>query len=75
MAGTGWEALLVLRDAKLEIAFLAPVGAPGVADLPELRAFILIVLGILAIANEGNGVINFGDIGETALAVGLSDNT
>jgi len=75
LTGTGRKALFVLWDTELEIPFFAPVWSPGVADLPEFRALILVVLSVFAIANEGNGMIDFSDIGETAFAIGLSDHT
>ena len=59
MAGSSRKALGILGDAKLEVAFLTPVGAPGVADLPKLWALVLIVLSVLSIAYEGHGVVDF----------------
>ena len=59
MAGPSRKALSILGDAELEVALLTPVGAPGVADLPELWALVLIVLSVLSEAHEGHGVVDF----------------
>ena len=59
MAGPSRKALDILGDAELEVALLTPVGSPGVADLPELWALILIVLSVLSEANKGHCVVDF----------------
>lgn len=69
LAGTGGESLNFLGDTELEVAFFAPVGTPRVADFPKLWALILIVLSVLAIANESNSVVYFSAISEATLAV------
>ena len=58
MAGPSRKALGILGDAELEVALLTPVGAPGVADLPELWALVLIVLSVLSEANKGHSVVD-----------------
>ena len=58
MAGPCRKALGIHGDAKLEVALLTPVGSPGVADLPELWALVLIVLSVLSEANKGHSVVD-----------------
>ena len=58
MAGPCRKALGILGDAELEVALLTPVGSPGVADLPELWALVLIVLSVLSEANKGHSVVD-----------------
>ena len=59
MAGPSRKARGILGDAELEVALFTPVGAPGVADLPELWALVLIVLSVLSVAHECHGVVDF----------------
>lgn len=59
MAGPSRKARSIFGDAQLEVALFTPVGAPGVANLPELGAFVLIVLSVLSIAHEGHSVVDF----------------
>ena len=59
MAGPSRKALGILGDAELKVALFTPVRAPGVADLPELWALVLIVLSVLSIAHEGHCVVDF----------------
>lgn len=66
---------LVLRDAKLEVAFFTPVGSPGVTNFPVLWALVLVILNVLAIANDGNSMINSGGIWVAASAIFFSKNT
>ena len=58
LAGAGREWATILGDAELEVAVLAPLWAPGVADLEVLGALVLIVLRVLTITDEGNGVVD-----------------
>ena len=75
MAGPSRKALGILGDAELEVALFTPVGAPGVADLPELWAVVLIVLSVLSEANKGHSVVDLSRVSEAALAIRLSDDT
>jgi hypothetical protein len=75
LASTCGESVDIFRDAKLEITLLTPVWAPRVADFPEFRALILIILGILTKAYKSDSMIHFSRVSEAALAVRLSDHT
>ena len=59
MAGPCRKALGILGDAELEVALFPPIRAPGVADLPELWALVLIVLSVLSEAHEGHCMVDF----------------
>jgi hypothetical protein len=75
LAGPSRKALGILGDAELEVALFPPIGAPGVADLPELWAVVLIVLSVLSEANKGHSVVDLSRVSEAALAIRLSDDT
>jgi hypothetical protein len=74
LACTSREGTHILWDAKLEIAFLAPGGSPGVSDFPVFGAFIDVIFCVLSKTDQSNSVVNGGGLGVGTDTIGFSDH-
>jgi len=71
---SGRQRILIGWDAQLEVTVLAPGGSPGVPNLPVLRALVDVVLGVLAVTDDGHSMIDCRGALVAAVAVLLAND-